>query len=195
MRRKKFTWLWFFAAAIFAVMFGIPAFAGDLNPTAPPGPTMRPLSEVSQPWDQVLPASERFKLVMGGTAVLDKETGLVWEKSPSPTPIGTSGTAWYEASLYCLNLATGGHKGWRLPAAEELASLVDTTVSGPLYLPNGHPFSNVQSYYYFTSTDRAANTTGVRGVNFGSGSVGYCQKDYVGCYTWCVRGGKGHDTE
>src|SRR3954467_14198402 len=31
-------------------------------------------------WSQTLPAAERFQLVLGGAGVLDKETGLVWEK-------------------------------------------------------------------------------------------------------------------
>ena len=33
-------------------------------------------------WSQILPAATRFQLVMGGAAVLDRETGLVWEQSP-----------------------------------------------------------------------------------------------------------------
>src|SRR5215470_9380827 len=34
-------------------------------------------------WSQKLPAAQRFEVVLDGAAVLDHETGLVWEKSPS----------------------------------------------------------------------------------------------------------------
>ena len=45
-------------------------------------------------WDQQLPASTRFVVLsnwidaahpLGGAAVLDRETGLVWEQSPDAT--------------------------------------------------------------------------------------------------------------
>src|SRR6266446_7891067 len=53
-------------------------------------------------WSQTLPGAQRFVLVMGAAAVLDKETGLVWEKSPSPRD-----SNWLDAQLHC-NLSTVG---------------------------------------------------------------------------------------
>ena len=34
-------------------------------------------------WDQKITTASRFKIVLDGEAVLDKETGLVWERSPA----------------------------------------------------------------------------------------------------------------
>src|SRR5258706_8664700 len=101
-------------------------------------------------WDQTLPASTRFIMLsnMNGEAVLDRETGLVWEQSPSASQF-----TWELAQIHCNSLRTGGRLGWRLPTLQELASLVDTSVSPPgPTLPSGHPFSNVQSSYYSSAT-------------------------------------------
>jgi hypothetical protein len=46
---------------------------GDTGPQGLAGPS-------AYTWEQVLPVTERFVLVMGEQAVLDKETGLVWQK-------------------------------------------------------------------------------------------------------------------
>ena len=55
-----------------------------------------PTPQTQPSWDQVLPANERFVLAMGGAAVLDKETGLVWEQSPE-----TNVARWSLARLVC----------------------------------------------------------------------------------------------
>ncbi|MBC8232956.1 DUF1566 domain-containing protein [bacterium] len=112
--------------------------AGDMEPTAPPGPTMKTLDEIPPTWSQILPAPERFVLVMGGEAVLDKETGLTWAKDANLAGTKT----WQTAINYCFNLSLGGRKGWRLPTIEELASLVDTSQTDSA-LPSGHSFLNV----------------------------------------------------
>src|SRR5262249_61948747 len=57
-------------------------------------------------------------------AVLDKETGLVWEQSPDSTSF-----AWAAAIAHCYQQDVGGRKGWRLPTVEELARLLEPTGS------------------------------------------------------------------
>ncbi len=180
-------------AAFIAVLgFNVITFAGDLEPTAPPGSTMKTLDEIPPTWSQTLPAndgdvttgcgSSRFDCVLGGAAVLDKETGLVWEQSPDTTT-----RPWSSALAYCVSRNVGGRKGWHLPTVEQLASLVDSTQTDPA-LPSGHPFSNVQSSFYWSSTAVANFTTDAWDVHFNNGGVGTNVKT-VSEYVWCVRGG------
>ena len=90
-------------------------------------------------WDQTQPASTRFIVLsnFNNQAVLDRETGLVWERSPNFVH------NWYLASNHCIGLTTGGRLGWRLPTIQELASLFDPTATGGPPLPAGHPFVGV----------------------------------------------------
>ncbi len=141
-------------------------------------------------WDQALPAAQRFVILpaFNNEAVLDKNTGLVWEKSPAPTF-----TAWSSALGACIRKTVGGLRGWRLPSVSELASLVDPTVgtSGPT-LPPGHPFLNVQSFYWSAST-WAADPVLAWYVRFGNGSVENEFKTFAAGNHWCVRGGMNAD--
>src|SRR4029434_2696444 len=91
-------------------------------------------------WDQQLPASTRFIVLSnwGGAAVLDRETGLVWERSPDSTFTPT----WSDAQLGCAAKDVGGRGGWKLPSIQELRSLIDPAAANPA-LPAGHPFIGV----------------------------------------------------
>jgi hypothetical protein len=140
-------------------------------------------------WDQTLPASTRFiDLSNMPGAVLDRETGLVWEKAPS-----TSLFTWFGALFHCGNLNLGGRTGWRLPARAELLSIVDRSQSNPS-LPSGHPFT-VQSSFYWSATTSALVTTFAWVVSFGDGSVVGFDKAVDVNHAWCVRGGPGVDPQ
>ena len=120
-------------------------------------------------WDKVINGQGRFKVLNGfnGAAVLDKETGLVWEQSPS-----TTSRTWTTAITECYNKNVGGRKGWRLPTVEELASLVDpSNPTGNPDLPPGNPFDDVLSIFYWSATTDAVDTSDARGVNFAGGNV------------------------
>jgi hypothetical protein len=143
-------------------------------------------------WDQTLPAASRFIVLtnMNNEAVLDRETGLVWEQSPS-----TSAFNWEDASLHCIGLSKGGRQGWRLPAIQDLASLIDPAQSNPA-LPSGHPFSNVStSEDYWSATTWAAAPTNAFGMFFKIGGLGAFFKSASDFFAWCVRGGQGLDTQ
>jgi len=173
-----------FIAIMTAILF-LPcrATAGQLEPSAPPGPTMKTLDEIPPTWSQKLPAAQRFVEVLDGAGVLDKETGLVWEKSPD-----TTARTWTEAIYYCYNKTVGGRKGWRLPTVDELESLVDPTQFSPA-LPSGHPFLNVRSVDYWSSTTYASTTDHAWFVSMFVGEVGNYDKSFYNS-VWPVRGGQ-----
>jgi uncharacterized protein DUF1566 len=127
--------------------------------------------------------------LLSSLAVFDKETGLVWEQSPS-----TSTFNWFGALVRCSPLEVGGRKGWRLPTIEELASLVDTSQPNPS-LPLGHPFNigSVQSSFYWSATADALESSDAWGVDFGNGAVSTGDKSLSSAFVWCVRGAQGID--
>lgn len=127
------------------------------------------------------------KIIVPDEAVLDRETGLVWEQSPAIRL-----ETWEDAQLNCNTLATGGRLGWRLHTIQELASPVDPNVSTGPTLPAGHPFSNVQSSSYWSASTSAVNTARAWGVNFSNGGVGVSDMGNA-LNMWCVRGGSGVD--
>jgi hypothetical protein len=134
----------------------------------------------------------------GGAAVLDRETGLVWEQSPSTTPLQWGGPGvpmLTSAQFHCNNMNVGNRKGYRLPTLQELTSLVDPTRSPAL--PAGHPFSNVQTGFYWSATTSASDAGFTWTVGFAgggvSGDVGV-KNSSLG-FAWCVRGGQGVDPQ
>ena len=128
----------------------------------------------------------------GDGTVTDNLTGLIWLKNANCFGYRT----WTQALSDANGLASGscgltdgsGAGDWRLPNINELRSLFDPGLSAP-YLPAGHPFTGVQSSYYWASTTRADNTTLAWFVRLSSGFVGYVGKTFT-YYVWPVRGGQ-----
>lgn len=179
------------------------AVNGSGNPTA--------TTNTQPSWDQNLPTanggsdgcnSTRFKCVLPAgfdsiaTAVLDKETGLVWQRKP----LLTSDT-WDSGFRYCLDLSLGNKKGWRLPNLHELASLIDPSQIAPnqLALPSGHPFIDVQlthdgglqiaPYWTTTKIDRPNSGDDFIGVVKPAAGTATMVAGDIDALRWCVRGG------
>jgi hypothetical protein len=176
-------------------------FSGSLEPTPDavdpsgnPVPTMKTLDEVLPAWSQKLRAddgpngdkcnSSRFKCVLDGAAVLDKETGLVWERQP-----GTYAEPWLNGQWHCWTHVIGGRKGWRVPTLQELESLYDYCPDqGLRYLPCGHPFIDAQCRYWSATTSFVYSDQAHYFSTFSG--WGYGDKNAELCF-WCVRGGYG----
>jgi hypothetical protein len=196
-----------FVAVAIAVFLPCLGLAGSLEPSVAPAPTMKTLDQIPPTWDQTLRAddglngnncnSSRFKCVLDGAGVLDKETGLVWEKLP--TSVGDS-VIWSSALSGCADLFKGGRLGWRLPALQELLSLVDPTQENPA-LPSGHPFSGVRTDAAYWTGTTAANQDGsasseafVVDIYNGHSAMAYKVGTFAS-HVWCVRGGQGLDIQ
>jgi hypothetical protein len=163
----------------------LPALVGPYYPTASWAQTLPCRTLANCPRFVVLPN-------FGHAAVLDRETGLVWERSPSTELVN-----WHFAHVRCNEFVTlGGRLGWRLPTVNELASLVDPGRSDPA-LPAGHPFTNVQltSHYWSATTDsRLLDNKWAVGF-FGDGDVRNAADKDGHMPVWCVRGGQGTDPQ
>jgi hypothetical protein len=136
------------------------------------------------------PTYQRFTFSLGGTAAFDAESGLYWTKQP-----GAERTSWAKARSICANLYPAGNSGWRLPTFQELASLVGRKPAGTL-LPVGHPFTNVQSGFYWSATTEADRSTHAWQVGIAvtfrdvaQPHVTTAPKIGADGYYWCVRGG------
>jgi hypothetical protein len=140
------------------------------------------LAGVTQNWDKVLPAAQRFVIlaVFNNEAVRDNETGLVWERSPATTT-----QIWGNARGECTSRTTGGRRGWRLPSVVELLSLMDLSLPAP-FVPSSI-FSGVQSALYWTATTWAVDPTGAWIVDFSGGPSPFDNKT-ITHFVWCVRG-------
>src|SRR5262245_26083814 len=149
-------------------------------------------------WDQTLPSATRFIVLsnFNSAAVLDRETGLVWQRSH----LGTR-NEFSLASTACLESQVGNRAGWRVPTINELASVLDPSAAAGPAFPPGHPFvgfdpmrseiwsatvvTYLPSAYHFAGWLAYGGTIGFQ-VNLGAASIGSSGFPLL---VWCVRGG------
>ncbi len=120
----------------------------------------------------------------GDGTVTDNLTGLIWLKDANCSetvggiPRDGGLMDWPAALAWCNSLGRGScglsdnsaAGDWRLPNINELKSLVDHSRHDP-DLPAGHPFSNVQSVWYWSSTSNPVYTAAAFTVGISRGSV------------------------
>lgn len=140
-------------------------------------------------WDQNLPAAKRFVLLaaFNNEAVLDKNTGLVWERVPDAADL-----VWTIQTFNCINKKVGGTRGWRLPSVAELVSLIDPLLPKPFVpadiFPDVPPLG-----LFWSATTHGEDHTLAWDVGFQSGDVLNHPKT-TPLHAWCVRGGMNADT-
>jgi hypothetical protein len=134
-------------------------------------------------WDTNNPSATRFITAFPG-AVLDKNTGLVWEQAPDAT-----GRTWGSATDHCVNKNVGGTRGWRLPSVAELASVLDGSPGAVAPFVPASVFTGVQLADYWSATAFAADGPAVNAwlVRFFIGNVIGAGKAGSNL-AWCVRG-------
>lgn len=131
----------------------------------------------------------------GDGTVTDNLTGLMWLKDANC--FGSMSWQTALAKVADLNANPGsytcgdyaaGYTDWRLPNRKELLSLTDFSQYS-LALPAGHPFANVQSGDYWSSTTNAHHFDAAWVVIMDHGIVNDHDKsdDY---YVWPVRAGQ-----
>jgi hypothetical protein len=152
-------------------------------------------------WDQTLPCTAlancpRFIVLsnMNSDAVLDRETGLVWEKT-----LAVNRLSFNDADIACLIKVIGNRQGWRLPTVHELRTLMDPSAGDPA-LPDGHPFVNIpppvpfpfSPIPFWTSTQSLDPSfpNGIYAVTFNAPNSVITSNPAGGgtARRWCVRG-------
>ncbi len=124
-------------------------------------------------------AGTRFALMFNDEAVKDTVSGLVWEREPDYIF-----DVWDRSLNRCVTKTVGGRQGWRTPSIDEIKTLVDQDQQDPA-LPAGHPFRNIKSSIYWTSTPHPTDDIVAWQLSLFSGQPVTDQKSGTR-RVWCV---------
>ena len=95
------------------------------------------------------PQSFTLKTVSGNKVVVDNNTGLVWEQSPS-----SSEYTWENRNTHCNELNSSNYAGintWRVPTSLELLTIIDNNIYNPAINSNFINIPTENSTFLWTS--------------------------------------------
>lgn len=128
----------------------------------------------------------------GDGTILDRKTGLVWEKRPGGGSTGSGQQRWMEwktASAYAENLQLAGFGDWRLPTDVELYELANLHPANPPAGLMRYGFVGIKEDFYWTATKNPGESHNNRwAVNLRDGYQHY-QGGGNRYLVWAVRGG------
>jgi len=141
-------------------------------------------------WSNKIPSAKRFVVLadFNNEAVLDRETGLVWEQALELTT-----RAWGNATWYCANKIVGESGGWRLPSVVELKSVEDRTLPSPYINSVFNSNGILSANNWWSATTGAVTPTDAWIVDIGGRVNGNSKTNGQGL-AWCVRGPMNADT-
>lgn len=130
----------------------------------------------------------RFEISADGHEVTDNKTGRIWRRCPEGmqiTPSGCTGMAtaftWDQALALAKHEAMSTGVAWRLPFANELASIVDSSVRNPSINTKVFPMKWPTPAAHFWSVEPAKdNSSFAWGVSFYDGKVDFHQRGESG---------------
>lgn len=178
MRSTRSRWGWNIGAVVVLVGGVVLAnYGAGVTPAgaegAPPG------------WDNNFPSAKRFVVLaaFGNEAVLDKNTGLVWEQTV-PDVV----RPWDSAVQTCLRRNIGGAVGWRLPSVVELKSVQDPSLPAP-FVP-ATVFTGVHLAHHWSASTFSNDPNNAWFVDFTNFDVLHVSNEpkSTSKRAWCVRG-------
>ena len=140
-------------------------------------------------WDHT--NAPRFQLLapFGNQAVLDRETGLVWERGPG----AVAAVNWSNAHERCNRLVVSNRMGWRVPTIQELTSIL--SIGFPNNMEPNNPFVlPPNNQLIWSSTASAINANNAWATSLLGPLVSNVPKTSL-ARSWCVRFRQGTDTQ
>jgi hypothetical protein len=132
-------------------------------------------------------AAEKERFILRAGCVHDSRTGLTWSRNADPA----GGVLTWQRALSLVGMlnrtAWEGSDDWRMPNIRELESLICLASHSPA-LPQGHPFIDVRSAYW-SSTTSVYEARYAWALYAQDGIVGVAYKPGADFHLWPVRGG------